>query len=100
MIYVRVNGAGTPFCWVRRARCLHVFMQLLLQIDSHLAKRSNNHVGADACFNGDVPVGIINLHVGGIVARRDSSLRDSSVDKLFELRWSIGRERLENWLRW
>jgi hypothetical protein len=53
-------------------------MNLLLEVDANCTVRADDFIGTDARVGRDVPAGIGNPHVGGIITHGVMSAFDSS----------------------
>ena len=93
MIDIRIGPLQPPTRGIRREVVLHVFMQVLLQIDPTLAEGAHYYVRTNAGFNRHIAVRIRDLLIGGVLTRCLADLFDGAIDREFELRRTLGRQR-------
>lgn len=85
MIDIGITPAGAPLPGIDRPGAGHVIMNFLLQIDAGFAKGAHHYIGADTSFQRDIPSGILDAGVRGIVTGRNPGLIDGAFDELLEL---------------
>ncbi len=70
MIDVRVGFPQAPVSRIRGKCALHVFVDFLLQIETHAAKRADRDIAANAALDRHIAVEIGQRCIGGIVSQR------------------------------
>ena len=92
MIDVAVGSGEAPLRRVFREVPLHVFVDLFLQVDFRLAKRTDDYVRTRSRFDWHIAVRIIESLIRLIIARGFSDLINCAVDRELKVGRAVRRQ--------